>query len=221
MMDITKLKNEYIFVVNEFHRHKDFEKLNPTFYGCIEPMKSILKFPTDSYGHPSNWYKQIDKIYADKGTKFFFRVDAFNHITHHGLMKNKEIYYLLAYKSSLGPEPMIADITKGNSFMDASATYQIAVCAYMGFKELYLIGFDFDMHIQKSYKYFYEPEYGFKDPVDGWSNMQLANHLFLGLKRMQKVKDYFEPKGVKIYNAGLGGYLDTFDRFDYEKIKFK
>lgn len=87
---------------------------------------------------------------------------------------------------------------------------QIAV--YMGFKNIYLLGIDLtDMSqgVKQSptYKHFYREE-------------ELTSRLWLDLilKGYRSARKYVDTHDVHIYNATRGGYLEIFDRVDFDSL---
>ncbi len=85
---------------------------------------------------------------------------------------------------------------------------QLAV--YMGFKNIYLLGMDLaDMsqgiHQLLTYKHFYEEEEG---------NSRLW--LDLILKGYQSARNYADRHDIHIYNATRGGFLELFDRVNFD-----
>jgi hypothetical protein len=87
---------------------------------------------------------------------------------------------------------------------------QIAV--YMGFKNIYLLGIDLtDMSqgVKQSptYKHFYQEE-------------ELTGRLWLDLilKGYKSARKYADTHHVHIYNATRGGYLEIFDRVDFDSL---
>ena len=181
----------------------------------------MYKHSKDHYIYPDNWFRSIDEAYADPDTKVFFRIDAQDYIQEHKLFKDKQVYYLLAYKSARHKGKLSGDISRGYSFMDGSLVYQLPLCAYMGFKEIYLIGFDYDSIIQRKQIHFYEEEDDQFDLISRSSNKYLAYNLYKGLQSLESAKKYCDKKGVKIFNAGVGGFIDVFDRVEFNSIDFK
>jgi len=96
---------------------------------------------------------------------------------------------------------------------------------YMGFKEVYLIGMDFNYKI---------PDSAVVNGLDILSNSDDVNHFhpeYFGkgkkwhdpdleqvLLSYQKMKEVFEKNGRKIWNATKGGKLEIFERIDYDKL---
>lgn len=87
---------------------------------------------------------------------------------------------------------------------------QIAV--YMGFKNIYLLGIDLvdlsqGINRVPTYKHFYREE-------------ELTSRLWLDLilKGYRSARKYADTHHVHIYNATRGGYLEIFDRVDFDSL---
>lgn len=87
---------------------------------------------------------------------------------------------------------------------------QIAV--YLGFKEIYLIGVDFSWGEDGKGTHFCEGyvDSGIIRAALGYKEEQ--RHAYISAKR------FAEEHGIKIYNATRGGYLDVFERVDFDEI---
>jgi hypothetical protein len=218
-MNLSNLKNEYTFVVNCFFAHSQFEEINPSFFSSIEPFSSLNALPKDNYFHPSNYYFKMSECLKGKKVNLFFQIGAKEYIENNHLFLDHEVNYLCSSKGILRSKRLNGDITKPFSFMDGVIYSSIVLAAYMGFKEIFLVGCDFDHILTKSEVHFYKNKEMPK--LASASNKELAFNLYTYLSKMEKVKNFLEGKGVKIYNAGIGGMTDTFKRIDFEKIKFK
>ena len=97
--------------------------------------------------------------------------------------------------------------------------YQIAV--YMGIKEIYLIGVDFEFEYvvyadgskETNNNVITSPKWmktdGIQPPV------YLVDHIYCAHKSAKK---YADEHGIKIYNATRGGKLDVFERVDFDTL---
>jgi len=213
-MDLTKLKNEYTFVFGFFFLHKDFKEIRPKFYSMMDPLQNLPKT-----GLGPTLFRDTDRAFKDIDVKVFFRIDSKEYIEKNKLFLNKDKYYLLLDRSV--PKALIIsdDISKYHSFSDASIYNAICLAVYMGFSEIYLIGCDYDFILYKALKHFYNDELtGVKSPFINASNLILAEELADYLRGMEKIKKHFEKYKVKIFNAGIGGFTDTFPRVDYNSL---
>lgn len=106
------------------------------------------------------------------------------------------------------------DISK-RVYYGATAAYDcLQIAAYMGFKEIYLLGMDLVPYkpgdeSASGYSNFFETNNQEKKP-------QMWIHKIL--RSYQTAKEYGDVHGIQIYNATRGGYLEIFDRVDFDKV---
>lgn len=77
---------------------------------------------------------------------------------------------------------------------------------YMGIKELYLIGVDFNYSLKNNH--FYKNEIGIQNIFD-------KENVYAGYLA---AKQYADSHGIKIYNATRGGKLEVFPRVDFDSL---
>lgn len=231
MLELAKLKNEYVFSMNMITKHRQLEQINPSFHSEIEPIETMSAYSETCEYHPDNYYKQIEKAFCNLNTILFFRYDCKDYFDKKGLFKDKQVFYLQGStdfnRDAKYSAFSCSDISRPYSFMANSFYNAICCCSYLGFTDLYLIGFDADYILKNSKLHFYEePEIIYKAGIKPYflsepkneSNKELARHLYEYLNGLELIKKYFGKKGVRIYNAGVGGFVDTFDRVDFEKL---
>lgn len=103
------------------------------------------------------------------------------------------------------------------------------LAAYLGFKEIYLIGVDASYDIPKDVKDDHEYGVGVLDMPSDDPNHFNPNYFGKGfrwhdpqvskmLEAYSEAKRALEKTGQRILNATIGGKLEVFDRVDFEKI---
>lgn len=103
--------------------------------------------------------------------------------------------------------PLFSSDFSRKSYMGYTVTYTcMQLAAYMGFKEIYLLGVDFT-ETSAQYTHFYG------DTQSGVMNY--AEYVSLAY---QSAKKYTEKHNTKIYNATRGGSLEVFDRVNFDDI---
>lgn len=110
------------------------------------------------------------------------------------------------------------DIIEG-VFLGYTVTYDLAlqIAAYMGFREIYLIGIDHhnvgavtDPRNHFIENYFDQNDINvYKNATANFNGMDLA---------YRKAEKYSRRHGFRIYNATRGGRLEVFERVDFEKL---
>lgn len=115
------------------------------------------------------------------------------------------------YEFSFNKSPKFSDDFSLRSYMGGTVTYtcmQLAV--YMGFTEIYLLGVDFSYGRNKSgqkYTHFHEEK---ELTATGFSQYDGASY--------EAAEAYTKKHGIKIYNATRGGYLEVFERVNFDNL---
>lgn len=92
----------------------------------------------------------------------------------------------------------------------ATVTYAcIQIAVYMGFKCIYLLGVDnFDPHSKDlSYGHFYKED-----------KLTAKGFTYQTDRAYKRARNYADEHGLHIYNATRGGYLEFFDRIDFDSL---
>jgi FkbH-like protein len=201
--DLEKLGNEVTFASNRIFYIFPQTEWRPTYYMCHDFMllksiyKDVQRVESQASFFPINmkWLFDID---IKKGIKFLHKTDEF----------------------CPAPPKFSNDISKG-IYEGATVTYAaIQLAAYMGFKEIYLLGVDFS--------------YSKCIDVDGkpFRNHNIDNYFVSGkaskninLPNLQKsylayksARHYAKINNIKIYNATRGGNLDIFPRINIDDL---
>ena len=197
--DLTKIKDEYMFVASFFCLHKDYNKFTNLYHSY-------------SARFPCNTGKLIPKFYIktrnNKHTTFFFDECVKPLINKFNYYPDNDIYYCTIDRTSkrtiYNGEPIQTDITKP---LVASHTimldYNFPIANYMGFKEIYVIGCDSkDTKPYEVAPHFYDkrelpPQVGgMTERYTSGFNEKILNYCWNEFKNM------FEKNGGIIYNVG-------------------
>ncbi len=221
LYDLKVLSNECVMTQNSFHMHNDISDINPTFH-CVVPyyqseneisvwvdyiadMKA--KMPDSLFIWGLNTKALIDKYHEDISAKSYY-------------VRTK--YDLLTLKKAK------VNISKTIMSIPTVLTQCLSVAIYLGFKEIYLLGFDLDQicHTNdQTYGRFYgmskitETEFE-KDAnqkldvetTDGWYTWWLMNKQFF------LIKHFADQNNINIVNGTKGGILSYFKREPIENI---
>lgn len=206
--DLDRLKNEITFASNKIYLAFDQTDWRPTYYAAedqfilgnnfedISNLKGFLRFFPRRYGNEAPFIK--DGIY------FRRRVSKTFDPGEPGFGLSPIIYFYWGH----------------------TITYILIQFAnYMGIKEIYLLGIDFDYKVPKEF------EKG-DDPYivgDNLLNHFHPNYLQTGVKvrppnlhlhalSYKCAKRKFIELGGKIYNATRGGKLEIFPRVDFDTL---
>ncbi len=221
LYDLKVLSNECVMTQNSFHMHNDISDINPTFH-CVVPyyqseneisvwvdyiadMKA--KMPDSLFIWGLNTKALIDKYHEDISAKSYY-------------VRTK--YDLLTLKKAK------VNISKTIMSIPTVLTQCLSVAIYLGFKEIYLLGFDLDQicHTNdQTYGRFYgmskitETEFEKdanqrldQETTDGWYTWWLMNKQFF------LIKHFADQNNINIVNGTKGGILSYFKREPIENI---
>lgn len=201
MNDLDIIRNEYSFGMNSIHLAYNKTDWRPSFYVCIDSyaQERMSNEYTIDYSQIAKEYVMLNKMIPSSDEDYIYKI-----LTNYGNHK----------KNSKGV------IVEGDISICAydcfSVTNFALTCAiFMGFKEIYLIGCDCNydgktIHFVKSKL----------DPKEEEKN-RWSNAVELSIEGYSAMKEYADQMDVKIYNATRGGYLEIFDRVDFDSIDFK
>ena len=211
--DLDQIKGEFSFAANKIYYIFSKTLWRPSVYMCQDPrvIQSILndKTPEKYFINESNIF--ISKVLKNSAERIF----------------EDPAYYRLCKGKGL------KDISFSNDFPvyvveGLSVTYSmIQLAVYMGFKEIYLLGTEHDTLVALQYDHFYDKEESIIsrscEETDGTGKLndtyshqvQCTYNLWEQYKVLKKMA---ERKGVKIYNATIGGQLDIFERVDFKTL---
>ena len=209
MMPLYLLKNEYTMCFNRFPLMNERNNWLPRFYTVVDDL--VIK----------DMYNEInDRIVPTVDYAFFPDIHPSNVTVKDKYIKNRDnVLWFHADRSEFSDKMPQCGINK--TVVNAG----IQIAAWMGFKEIYLIGVDMtfgDQKIKKSNSRNWEAAE--KDPNHfdpryfgkgrKYHNPGVAEML----EKFEVCKSFFDQRDVRIYNAGHGGKLEAFPRVDFEKV---
>ncbi len=207
-LDLTLLKNEITFGVNNIYLNYEKMGFRPTYYVVEDVLVA------------EDRAEEINSL--ENTTKFYGNYLDFC------LKKGKDVIWtntIVNYKD-YDNFPNFSTNAARNLWVGGTVSYiNLQLAYFMGFKKVYLIGFDHNYKIPSSAKIegvriesteddvnhfhpnYFGKGYRWHDPVV--SRMEKALH---------KAKFYFEKDNRKIYNATNGGKLEIFERVSYNSL---
>lgn len=201
--DLNKIKDEITFAANKIYLAFDETSFRPKYY-----------FVEDLLVYEQN-IKEISNI---KQMKFFPTVAFKNAKVKNG------IYYKLVYENYYPSFPNISNDISKEVFWGATVIYSmIQFAIYMGIKELYLIGLDFNFIVPQGQENFKEIisngeinhfHKDYRKEGEKWNHPKLEEQYNTFLK----VREYCEKNEIKIYNTSRSTKLDIFELKILDKI---
>jgi len=216
--DLKLLKDEYVIGVSGLFTHKDIESIQLNYH-VLAPVFEYHAQYQDRLNY-INWLKDMDDTLSDDVVMCIHIGDK-KYIDENNIFKNKKIYWndYAAWKESESIENI--DLEYIPAIYSVSET-AISTALYMGFKEIYLLGFDHDW-FDATYIYFDKVAYmkhwkGLEDKskklgVDAEFQMRRHAQIFNKYKKLFALK-----KNIFNANSNLKSYVDTFPKVKYEEL---
>jgi hypothetical protein len=154
-IDLKSLNNEHVIGCNLlFRNHKDFHKI-PWFAYVIVESKSSPLLPKGDPMRDDVLYPELASAAKDQETLFFFSLNNHSFHTKFGIFKGRKAHYLKSLRKIMDYKELSLDMTGDFTFLDGVGYAMIGAALYMGFKEIYLCGFDYTFSPMQ-YGHFYE-----------------------------------------------------------------
>ncbi len=204
--DLDKLKNEYTFAVNRIYLGFDKTVWRPTYY-AIQDSKILDQYAED-VANLDLPYKFIPKQYEAKVNN----------------KKGTAFYYNYQVRLFDGTSAKFSEDISEVTYEGGTVTFLcMQIAFYMGFKEIILLGNDFNYSLEKTKDgivvsnvkdYFVDNYIGNKDT-------RFYPRIDLCAVGFKLAREKAEEKGIKILNATRGGKLEVFERVDFDSLNFK
>jgi len=219
--DLSKLKNEITIVSNSFFKHPSLNSWQPTYYCIVDSIHfSEIEFT-------SSFFSELTQ--SVKTTNFCFPVVNKEIIDTLMVLNSFKKYFFFFHNSLAETSIRELNLDKPIPGVQSVSQFEIMLAIYMGCSPIYLMGMDHDwlkyepnMDNERSYQHFYSDQ-----TVDNYAKRKY-NYSFsykTDLVNILRLWEGYEnllslsvKEDIKILNATKGGYLDVFERIDYEKI---
>lgn len=195
MQDLENLKNEKTISMNSICKLYDQTDWRPTYFAVqddkvFETLQEIIRA-----------HSEVPVFISDNVPSRFKREKAWvefpTDTKYHSYDILKQKYYA---RFSDDAYDIVYD-----GYSIAYSCIELAV--YMGFKEIYLLGADCT--------YLGEKEHFVDSGVEDRSRKYATPKLIVGY---EKVKEYADSHGIKVFNATRGGVLEVFPRVDLDAV---
>lgn len=219
--DISLLRNEITFVVNAFFKHEIVKEWQPTYYCLADP---------DLFDGSKQTGVFFDALeHRCPSSTMFVPLAASDRIERYGSLAGMDVNFVAFGGYLQHGMRGLPDLTKVVPGVMGVTQMAIMTAMFMGCSPIYLLGFDHDYLFRRAAliegdedrtPHFYEGEAVAGRP-NVWATLSterlLGDELTLyeGYRVIQRVA---ESNGIEIINATRGGFLDVFERRDYEEI---
>lgn len=205
--DLELLKNEICFGTNRIYYIFDRTGWRPTYYVSID--NDVLS-------------REISEIKKQDIENKFINICA----KKYGREKKDNLHYIYVHgkfhikRINIKQEDFSSDPSLFLSETCSATCTCIELAAYMGFKEIYLIGMDHryaqmvtndgKKHNDSSIQTYFEGMRNGDRIAIAYIDNVTASY--------EKCNEYARQNGIEIYNATRGGYLEVFERVDLDEI---
>lgn len=204
-LDLLHQNREITFAMNRIYKIFPETLWRPTYYVC----EDINIF-----------HDSLDEINAIQAEKKFIPV---NHKWYHDINVDGALYFWANYDREKDfPDSFSSEIAKQMDSLGTVTFTCINIAAYMGFKEIYLLGVDHNYQVtineqgetvvdMTAKDYFCE---NYDDDIKDI----VVHDMGQNTRAYRKAKKYCDEHNIHIYNATRGGKLEVFLRADFDTI---
>lgn len=226
--DLSVLKNEVVYCVNEFYRSNLLDVVKPNFYFLADP----AYFQLDKNVPESRQFIGAMNNILDNGIElwapYFFRK---NIEIEYG--SNDHIHYFFNNLSSISLIKKSISFDKCIPQMQAVIQYAILHAVYSGFKTIYLLGVEQSdiFSVVESYRNAeteYDYAFSLSDDAKRWKLSQTREYslsdMLYGYARIFELYDllsgYCKRNDVEILNCSPGSLICSIESFDWNNISW-
>lgn len=218
--DLTLLADEVVMTQNHFHAHPQIATIRPAYH-VIVPKYQPQEFDAD-------WREWLDSMSRalPEDTVLFCGQNTKYLVDQMGIFRERAYYQQFGYRSALLRRAPV-DLTRWLMVVPTVLPQCLAIAIYMGFGEIFLLGFDMDQVCRtkdRNQVRFYglspitrnraeidEEERAAASGIDWLQNWVIWEQCNL-LRREA------EARGIRIINAAPGGLLNMFERRPYPEL---
>ncbi|MFZ7133074.1 MAG: 6-hydroxymethylpterin diphosphokinase MptE-like protein [Eubacteriales bacterium] len=208
--DLSKINNEFSICTNYFYQTDFFNVINPKYYCIIDSNFFNIKKNLEQKEH----VKKILK--SNKDCKFIFNIKFIESF------ENEDRVYVTYSKHMPNFFKIRNRLESISSNFISVSMYAMNVAIYLGFTEIYLLGYDFEPGILS---HFYKDNNAEKKSKER-QNLEVkkeevcAKYWQYATAQYQNyyLNDFANKKGVKIFNCNRQSNVRAFEFFDYEKL---
>jgi hypothetical protein len=195
--DLTTIFNQEVITMNHFELH---------------PQKNNFRIVAHCIGEPyssSTWEDPMRMINGVSADMYWVNADAIPYFSN---KVDNDIYYYFPW---VGPDALLQqgdDISRAALRYQSTAQMAINIALFLGFKDIYLLGFDHDWLTTRGHSpHFYKEE-------DGVDKADLSIFPYIDMIRMSlnlfeiyvKLDKIAKKCGARIWNLSKPSYLDVF-----------
>jgi len=216
--DIQLLKDEHVFVVNQFYKHESFSDLKKVYYCFADPA-----FFSEHYEFEVRKKLFEELIQQNPRPLFFVPVRAMEFFKCCEFLNENIVFYFSAKGALADKKQFTFDLEHEIPGVQNVLQLCLIIAMYMGFSEIYILGAEHDWlsHRKSAGKHFYK-----KSSLTGKGIYPFAKisyrYMLECVLRLWKGYEhllwYANQKNIRIMNATPESFLDVFEYTDYCEI---
>jgi len=217
-MNLKPLVAEYTIAANSFYKHPDASAIGVD-YLCINDPHFMKDEPRSV-----SWHNTIAQKLPT--ARLILNEAALPLVTGHHLYAGQDVHYVRSGPWTHRAASINLDLSLPlNIGMTTGSSVAIPLALCLGFREIYLIGFDCNWladtsasyHFYQTHEHFPEFDSVEKDTRGFIYEDELRNAL-REFESHRLLRERAEALGVRIVNATAGGLLDVYERKNYSEL---
>lgn len=222
--DLSLLKDEYVFVVNQSSRNSYYEKVKPNYYICVDPV--FFRVSEENEGDMEMLKALFNINCCGASPKCFFPIEEkVRFIERFEIDKKLDVNYFkqgLNYHEKYKRKINFAKMIPGSGTV---VHYAISLAIYMGFSEIYLLGCDTTgimVSINALLNNITDADYSYhvtdveknriKQMVSDSSLERLCKSYYNTLCAFRWIYEYCKRKGIKMINCSSSSVIEVIPR---------
>ncbi|CDN57411.1 Hypothetical protein RG1141_PA05780 (plasmid) [Neorhizobium galegae bv. officinalis bv. officinalis str. HAMBI 1141] len=212
--DLNKLQGETVISVSNTFVHPLFETIRPRYH-VLPPLLSSHGelYSTEKF---VSWLREMEQKTSDAA--MVLHIGDRNMIDQNGLFRNRSVHWV-DYISWNGNFNLPVDLSQIPKIWSVSET-AVTLAVYLGFSEIYLIGFDHDWFNGKLVYFFdhtkehaMKPDQANLDFADAEFQMRRHADIFRKYKYLYSIR-----KNIYNANENPSHYMDVFPKVDFDEV---
>jgi hypothetical protein len=198
---VLALSNEIVFAVNSIYKAPTVSTITPSYYTLLD---------NNYWGVSNNTFQEIFERYRQKPPVFITDVRAKQHIP-------DGIDRVFVYAKNYPVSRMRYDLSGNLSITMNVVSSSILAAIYMGFKEIYLLGCDYNLFCSRIDTHCYDDEEEIKE-LPTYNLAFYLKYYHLTTEFHYAIAALARQNGIKIINLTDGSLLDAYPAIAAEKI---
>jgi hypothetical protein len=217
-MDLKPLANDYTIAANSFYKHPDASVIGLDYLCINDP-----HFMKDEH-RAIAWHRTIAEMLPT--ARMLLNEAARPLVQRHLLYSRQDVHYVIRGRSTHRASAINLDLSRPlNVGVTTGSSVAIPLALSLGFREIYLIGFDCNWladtsasyHFYQTHEYF--PEFDSVEKDNRGISYEDELRTSLGeFESHRLLRQRAEQLGVSIVNATAGGLLDVYERTAYADL---